>query len=301
MSITSAMLTRLHWPVCRAYARFLMRDRPAGRFFRLLTSLQFADVHRFWPDLKSPRRFSEKVWSRMLHSRDPRLTLLNDKFRVRGRVAELAGEKYLVPLIWNGKEPDEIPLDRLPDRFVIKANHGCNYLILVDHKDRLDWDRAKDKLRAWLSENYCEGHGLGIEWGYKHIRPLLFAEEFLGESGHVPVDYKFWCFGGRVECVTLHYDRFGAHTTQSFNRDFEPVAFGFHLGKHEGQREPPPDFGDMVRVAEKLSAGFDFLRVDLYNDRGRVFFGELTTYPGGVTARFLPTAWDWHLGEIWHL
>jgi hypothetical protein len=299
MSIISGLFSHLHWPLCRAYARFLLRDEPAGHIFRLMISLQFWNVHRFWPNFLNPKRFSEKVWSRMLHARDPRLTLLNDKFRVRSYVAELLGADYLIPLLWSGNDPEDVPFDNLPIQFVIKANHGCNYLIIAKDKHKLNQPRTRMRLRSWLSENYCEDHGLGIEWGYKHIKPLIFIEEFLGENGRVPVDYKFWCFNGLTECVTLHFDRFGKHTTQSYNRNFEPIEFGFHLGIHRGQNKPPSNYREMINVAETLSAGFDFLRVDLYNHRNRIFFGELTPYPGGVTAQFLPTAWDCYLGERW--
>ena len=55
----------------------------------------------------------------------------------------------------------------------------------------------------------------------------------------------------------------------------------------------------MVRVAESLAQGIDFIRVDLYSVGGRIYFGELTCYPGGGNIRFSPRKYDFLLGEKW--
>ncbi|MDE6134878.1 MAG: hypothetical protein K2F79_04825, partial [Muribaculaceae bacterium] len=64
-----------------------------------------------------------------------------------------------------------------------------------------------------------------------------------------------------------------------FNSDYlqgEPIA-------------KPENLMDMIRIAETLSEGFPILRVDLYNVRGKIYFGELTfTSQGGFMDFYTP-------------
>ncbi len=55
----------------------------------------------------------------------------------------------------------------------------------------------------------------------------------------------------------------------------------------------------MLEVSRKLSAGFDFLRVDLYSNHGRIVFGELTNYPNGAAYKFEPLMYDMRFGSYW--
>ena len=55
----------------------------------------------------------------------------------------------------------------------------------------------------------------------------------------------------------------------------------------------------MISVAQRLSSDFDFVRVDLYNIDGRIYFGELTHNPGGGLVRLRPRGFDLALGELW--
>lgn len=299
MKLKSALFELLYMRPCRAYARHFMGDRPADAIYRCLCSLHFWRTHRFWPNFVHPRRFSEKVWSRMLHDRDSQLTVLSDKLRVRDYVASKVGPDYLVPLLWSGEKPEQIPFDRLPSKFVIKATHGCGYNILVRDKAQINPERIRLQLAEWLTQNYCQDYLLGVEWGYKNVKPAIIIESFIDENGMAPVDYKFYCFSGCVEFLTLHFDRFVEHKTRSFDRNFKPHEFRYHFGQHSGECQCPPNFEAMVQFAESLAVGFDFMRVDIYSIENRIYFSELTPYPGGVSTKFLPASQDYVLGEKW--
>lgn len=299
MSLKSSAYELLYLRPCRAYARYVVGDRPADAVYRFLCSIQFMRVHRFWPNFVHPRKFSEKVWSRMLHDRDPLLTVLNDKLGCRGFVKERIGSEYLIPLLWAGNSAREIPFDTLPDRFALKASHGNDYNILVFEKANLDREVVQKQVDAWLRQNYCLDVHLGVEWGYKNIKPQVMIEELLVDNDSYPIDYKFWCFSGRVETVTVHFDRFGTHSTRGFSRDFEEGGLGFQFPTYQGQYAIPPNHRQMVRLAESLAEGFDFMRVDLYNIDGRIYFGEMTPYPGGVSTEFRPRSLDASLGAKW--
>ena len=299
MDFVNALSKRLYWPLCRAYARHL-DDQPADALLRLLCSLEFYRVYGFWPNLVKPRRFSEKVWSRQLHDRDPRLTLVSDKWRVRDYVARTVGEKLLVPLVWHGSTPEEIPFDELPGRFVIKANHGCDYNIIVKNGAQLDRVEVVARLKSWMSENFGQDAGLGIAWGYTNITPHIIIENFLGHCDDAPEDFKLFCFSGRVEFFKIDFDRFGDHATRYFNRELESLDLvEAGLTMRQGRIDIPENIAELIQVAESLSKGFDFIRVDLYNVDGKIYFGELTAYPGGISDRFEPCHYDTVLGDRW--
>ncbi|OGL43431.1 MAG: hypothetical protein A2W05_00365 [Candidatus Schekmanbacteria bacterium RBG_16_38_10] len=299
MGLMSVLYDLLYMRSCRAYARHFVRDKPADSILRLLCSVQFLKVHNFWPNFVHPSRFSEKVWSRMLHNRDTQLTLLNDKLLVRDYVAAKVGKDYLIPLLWTGANVEYIPFEELPSKFVIKATHGCAYNILVHDKREIKPQNIRLQLTKWLNENYCQDFCLGIEWGYKNIKPLIIIEDFIGENDQAPVDYKFYCFSGHVEFVTLHFDRFIEHKTRTFDRNFNPHEFSYHFGQWNGECQKPTHFDEMLYLAESLSEGFDFMRVDLYSVKEKIYFSELTPYPGGVSTKFLPVRQDYFLGEKW--
>lgn len=284
MNLITGMLKLFHWPICRAYARYILKDKPADNIFRILCGIQFLRVYHHWPDFLHGERFSEKLWNRMLHDRNPLLTIVSDKLRVRDYVAAKVGSEYLIRVLWEGYNPEEIPFDELPSRFVIKTNHGCGYNIIVHEKRILDRIKAKQQLRRWLRENYCEDTYIGSEWGYRNIKPTILIETFIEQSETTPVDFKFYCFAGIVEIVTLHFDRFKEHKTKAYNRQFEPYIFANSSNVYGFRYECPANFKLMVEIAESLSKEFEFIRVDLYNVNGSIYFGELTPYPAGVSS-----------------
>lgn len=300
MSIVSKVFRNFYWPLCRVYARHL-GDRPADALLRFLCVPQFLSVLHFWPNFIQPRRFSEKLWSRQLHDRNPKLTLISDKLLVRDYVVRKVGNDCLIPLLWHGEDPEKIPFDELPDKFVIKTNHGCAYNIIVYDKSKLNREIAKQQLQKWLCENFGEETYLGIAWGYKNIKPTILIELFIEENGKAPVDYKFWCFSGSVEFLTIHYDRFEEHKTRIFDRNFEPHELRDNLKQKQwdGELKRPPNFEAMLQIVESLAAEFDFMRVDLYSVCDKIYFSEFTPYPGGVSLRFLPVRQDYLLGEKW--
>jgi len=236
----------------------------------------------------------------MLHDRNPLLTLLNDKLRVRDYVAAKIGSDYLIPLLWSGENAEEIPFDQLPSKFVIKANHGCEYNILVKDKEHINPGEVKLQLAQWLKENYCLDKNLGIEWGYKNIKPSIMIESFIEENGgEPPIDYKFFCFFGHVEFLTIHFDRFKNHKTKTVDRNFEPHEFRYQFDQYSGEYQRPPNFEAMIKVAESLAVGFNFMRVDIYSVKKNIYFSEFTPYPGGVSIKFLPPRQDYVLGKKW--
>lgn len=276
-----------------------MGDKPADTVMQYLYSLNFLKVHGYWPDFKNPRTFSEKVCNRMLFDRDPRWTMLSGKWRVRDYVANKVGKEYLVPVLWHGDRPEEIPFNELPSKFVIKTNHGAGYNIIVKDKTQLNQLKARLRLKKFLNENFYRDRFCGTAWAYKNIRPTIIVEAFLDDNGKVPVDYKFFCYSGRAEFLQVSFDRFGNASERILDRDFNPLDLYNGVKLYQGKVVLPDNFTEMVRVAESLAENIDFIRVDLYNLNKRIYFGELTCYPAGGMAKFILRKYDYIFGEKW--
>lgn len=258
----------------------------------------FRRTHGTWPDLQNPKTFSEKVQWRKLHDRRGTLTLFADKYRVRSYVESKIGARYLANTYWASESAQTLPFDELPRSFVLKANHGTRWNILV--KDKSQHDRAEliATLDAWLHSRYPPEHG---EWGYLKVKPLAFAEEFLAtRTGEIPVDFKFFVFNGTVRMIQVDLERFTAHSRCLYDADWNlfPAVMGYPRGKGY---PPPENLPEMIECARKLADGIDFVRVDLYNVDGRIVFGELTNYPGGGLEKFTPASFDAQVGAWWKL
>ena len=294
-------IRKFYQEMCCAYSRSFVRDRPADLIMRVLCAPYFRQVHGYWPNYLKPRSFSEKVWYRMLFDRNPLWTLLSDKWAVRQYVAERAGTECLIPVLWHGINPEDIPFDNLPNRFVIKATHGCGYNIIIPDKGQVNRTEIVFRLRQWIKENYGTDVFPGIQWGYKNIKPAIIVEQFLGSNGIVPWDYKIYCFAGRVHFVEVHLDRFVQHATAAMDRNFDPVntLFG-EVGQHAPVGRPE-NHQELIRVAEALAEGLDFIRVDLYAVKGHIYFGELTCYHGGGCQPCATRQTDFSLGRLWEL
>jgi len=290
---------RLYMPICRAYSRHVLGDKPADGIMRVLWSLHFWKIHGYWPRLDKPRTFEEKVSCRMLFDRNPRWTMFSDKWRVRDYVAARIGGEHLVPLLYHCDRPEDIPFDELPTKFVIKANHGSGYNILVEDKSKLDRQKVIVQLTQWLQRNFCHDNLVGAEWVYRNIKPVIIVEAFLEDEGDVPRDYKFFCFSGRVEFLQINFDRFGDASEKFFDREFNPLDLWNGRKQYRGEVVRPERYEEMVRLAEALSQDVDFIRVDLYSVGGRIYFGELTCCPAAADIEFVPRSYDFAFGEKW--
>lgn len=288
----------IFFKMCQIYSKCL-KDRPADMVMHVLCSFYFYYVHRYWPNFSNPKSFSEKIFDRMLSDRSQFLTMLSDKLLVRDYVSSKVGAKYLVPLIWYGERLDNIPFHIFPNTFVIKANHGCSYNIIVKDKCHFQQNAAVIKLEQWLNENFCTDKFLGVAWAYKNIKPMILVEEFLDDGGRVPIDYKFFCYSGKASFIQMNFDRFGDAYEKFFDVDFNPLNLWQGTKQYTGKVIPPKNYQEMIRVAECLADNMDFIRVDLYNVGGCVYFGEMTCYPAGGIVRFIPRAYDFEFGSLW--
>lgn len=246
-------------------------------------------------NLKNPETFNEKLIWLMLYYRTPLVTRLADKYEVRGYVAERVGPGILNELYGVWDRVADIHFETLPDAFVLKVTWGSEMNILCRDKSQLDIDKTRRQLTLWTQRNHYWSHR---EWSYKNIPPRIIGERFLIDS-HLgtPPDYKFFCFGGEPRFVQVDTGRFTAHARDLFDLEWRHLPFAF-IYPPSGRAIPrPSNLHEMVTCARALSAGFPFVRVDLYSIDGQTVFGEMTWYPEAARGWFIPDAYDRHWGE----
>jgi len=266
--------------------------RPAA-----IASIQtYRQVFGRWPNIVRPKTFNEKVLYRKLFDRRPILKVWSDKVAVRAFVRErLGGDEHLIPVIATYSDAAMLDPAGLPDRFVMKASHGSAWVKVFRPDTPRDPEAMRGAARSWLATDFGVRTG---EWGYRGIPRNIVVETLLEDRGALPNDYKFYCFDGKPRLLIVANGRFTDLRAGSFDMDFRPLGLRqWQLPLYQGER--PASFGRMAEIASILSAGTDFVRVDLYEANGKVFFGELTSYPMGGTIPFDPPEWDAELGRMW--
>jgi hypothetical protein len=247
-----------------------------------------------WPDLERPSGFNEKILFKMLRDRRPMLTLFSDKLRVRDYVRKVAPSLLIPTLYWWSDRAEALPFDALPSAFVLKANHGSGWNLIVEDKREVERSDLVKLGRRWLKSDFTI---VGREWAYRDIRRALFAEELLESHGEAtPPDYKLFAFGGRVRLIQVDRDRFTRHTQVLYDERWRRVDGTVAAAPGE-PIDKPKSLPLMIEAAEALSASVDFLRVDLYDIHGRVYFGELTSSPNKGLSPFRPPSLDGLLGS----
>jgi len=268
------------------------RRKKSEKHFRRL----YLEVHGRELDTKHPVLFSEKLFHRMIDiskTGNKTYSRLADKYNVRNYVSEVAGENYLVPLHWHGTDLQAIPFDQLPGRYVIKPNHGSGTVIRVEGNPNRQ--EIIDTLSKWLSSNYYQ---TDHEYHYASIKPMILIEDFLDDGAPLgPLNYSFWSFHGQPAVIQV--DNRNRSINPFYDTNWNKLTLTSRRNLPDCDVAKPANLDEMVAVAQKLSKGFDFVRVDLYNVKGQIYFGELTFTPGAGRFRFLPEEWDHELGKRW--
>jgi hypothetical protein len=252
----------------------------------------------YWPDLANPRTFNERVCARKF-SQFPQAPLLVDKLAVREFVRARAGGKFLTRLYYVGDDPEAVDFAGLPSQFVMKGTHGSGPELrsLISDKSAL----SRTKFITLASQILHRRCGPEVnEWWYTKVKPNLLIEEMLIESGQLPLDFKFYVFGGRALYIQVVSGRHGYAAQSCFYSHewrLQPFVRG-HFDALDGCSRPE-NLSEMIILAELLSTGLDFVRVDLYSVGRRTVFGEMTLAPGAGWIAFLPRNYDYILGEHW--
>jgi hypothetical protein len=213
-----------------------------------------------------------------------------DKYAARQIVADKIGPEYLNELYKVYDNAYEINVDELPTQFALKCTHASGYNVIVKDKSKLDWPQAKAKLGKWMNRNYYYWYRERV---YKDIKPRIVAEKYLEQSNGELVDYKFFCFHGEPKFVSMKIYENGQPARGFFSMDWKKEQPDETTREYIMSDPPEPDhFEEMIAIARKLAEDFIFIRIDLYQIDGKIYFGEFT---------FFPTAAVWMVPHITRL
>ena len=259
--------------------------------------LYFVRLHRL-PNLKNPQTFNEKTtWLKLCDYNDNDLvSKCADKYAVREYVESKGCGEILNELYGVYDDFDEIDFDKLPSKFALKCVHGCAYNMIVDDKAKLDLDEARKRVAKWQKEKY--GYAT-TELHYTKIKPRIIVEKYLrGENGKMPLDYKFYCMNGEVKCVLVCSERSDKLKLSYYDLDWNRLHYEKPSWSPKSDIKKPKNLKKMIEYAKKLSGDFPYVRVDLYNDDGKIIFGELTFTPACSCAPYYSEEGDRVLGEM---
>lgn len=248
-------------------------------------------------NVKQPKTYTEKIQWYKLYYHDPLMTMCADKHLVRQYLEERGYKNLACHEYGVYDRAEDIRYENLPDKFVIKTTNGSGTNIICKDKTRFQIEKAQDALREWLKRD-C--YGLGREWAYKDIKPRIIVEEFLEDKENIYKginDYKFLCFGGRVNYIVFDVNRYAGHKRNIYDADWHYIDIGTDCDKLGDVVVRPEGLEEMKRIAEDLSKDFPCVRVDLYWVNHRPYFGELTFYPWTGYVVFDPREFDMTLGE----
>lgn len=250
-------------------------------------------------NLDNPKTFNEKLQWLKLNDRNPEYTKMVDKYDAKEYVASIIGKEYIIPTIGIYNSFDEINFNELPNQFVMKCTHDSGGVVICKDKSKFDIKSAKNKINSSLKENFYYS---GREWPYKNVKPRIIVEKYMEEKNCSQLnDYKLMCFNGNVKYCFVCSERDNKEkglAVTFFDMNWKKMPFKRHYRNSSKIIEKPKQFDLMIKLAETLSNDIPFVRVDFYEINGKVYFGELTFYPGSGFEEFDPDYWDEKLGDL---
>lgn len=258
-------------------------------------------------NLDNPQRFTEKMQWRKLYEDDPRITRCINKLTFKQYVREKLGDGYTAPLIDVWHSPDDVDLQGIPEKCVLKSNCSGDghYTFLIHDKERVDLDAKEKEIKeSWFDRRNL--HTNSFFAAYYPIKPCVLVEELISDLETGANEYKFLCFNGEPKYVYHGDDHFvkgdGKRKECSVSHySLDWVNLGIQYGNHVNNRnvKPPKFMKEMVEISRKLSKDFSFVRVDFFESDNKFYISEMTFTQGGGLTPYFPDDFDYELGSYW--
>ncbi len=247
-------------------------------------------------NLTRPVTFCDKQNWLKLHEKNPEYTNLVDKLKVGKYVEEKIGRELMFPILGSWDHYHDINFGTLPDAFVLKCNHDSGSVKVIHDKSRINHEELNSFFESRLRIN---NFVLGREYPYKDVKPKIFAEKYMTPPGHTDIeDYKFFCFNGEPVILFVATERSSNCKFDFYDMNFNHLDIE-NIHPQSGKiLERPRCFEEMKKIASTLSKGIKFVRIDLYEIEGKVYFGEFTFFHGGGFWPMKPEHWENDLGKL---
>ena len=253
-------------------------------------------------DLKYPKRFTEKIqWYKLYYKNDV-MPQCSDKYLVREYIKTKGLEHILNKLYCVYDRPEDIRLDELPEKFVMKLSNGSGTNLLCRDKSMLV---EKDVIKEFKSFVFKVKADMGREWPYMKTKSRIVVERLLEDETHVNNsvnDYKIFCYDGKPEYVICISDRYSDRCNHLvYDTKWNKVRVASEDARIDEDSPKPDNLDEMLAIASELSKDFPFARIDLYSVASKVYFGEITFYPWSGYMEFEPDEFDFILGKKFNI
>lgn len=248
--------------------------------------------------LKNPVRYTEKLQVLRLdiYPKSPLVRKAASRDGAREYLASLGLEEYLIPSYGVYPSFDAIPFEKLPNSFVLKCTHASGFNEIV--RDKSHWDKEASSVRfeKWLKTNYGKKT---VEPHYAKIKPQILVEGYIGGPDSLPTEYKIHVYNGVAKNLYVVTGRGKDIRYTQYYADWTPFDGSEFNGwrKSDTPISEPKEWQKMVEIAEKLANPFPFVRVDLYDVDGKIYFGEMTFTPAKGTLIFDDDKADFEQGK----
>ena len=251
-------------------------------------------------NLDNPQTFNEKLnWYKLNYCTDLMKKVV-DKIYAKEYVKSKGLENILISTIKTYDSINDIKLNELPKKFVIKNSMDSGGVFVCKDINKINKNDIVDKLKVVV--NFRNGKHVNREYAYTENNNKIIVEELLETpDNHAPWDYKFFCFDGEPKFLFVGSDRDTGVCFDFFDIDFNwlNVKQGHPHSKKDIIK--PENYEKMLDICRILSKDFPHVRVDLYNVNGKIYFGELTFYHFAGLTSFKPRKWDKIFGDFWNL
>jgi hypothetical protein len=247
---------------------------------QIYSTLLFLECHERLPN--NSLMFNDVLFHMKISDeiKDPLRVFVSDKEFVKLYVKSIVGDEYNVPTIDIVRSVEAIDDYVFPSDCCIKPTHASGEVIIRKNGDQID----RNRIKRWFEINYYRLHR---EANYKTLKPKVIIEQVMFAKSNLD-DYKFFCFNGVPKLIQVDIDRYMDHKRMFFDISWNELDFSITYPKADKQVNKPKNFFEMLDVATRLSAGFGFVRVDLYTNGMRCVVGEITNCHGAANERFIP-------------
>lgn len=267
---------------------------------RLSTTRKYLEVYStyvlgYHVNIDNPKTFNEKMAWLKLYDHNPIYHQMVDKYAVKEIVAKKIGAGYVAKPLMIFDSYKEFDFEKLPaPPFVIKSVHYGTPIVI---RQALDINQ-KQIIQKLKEQSLRSGYKTNLEWGYKDVKPRVLVEEYLsdGSEDNILNDYKFWCFNGKVRCMYFTC-KFKEIYENFYDRNFNVLDIDHGFPRHKPEFEKPKTYDEMLAIAEKLSEGIPFVRIDLYSCGDKIYFGEYTFFDWGGMHAFRTHEMDEEIGS----
>lgn len=246
-------------------------------------------------DLNNPKTLNEKIHWLEINYYGKREGDLTDKNKVKDYIKSLNIKDLYIPKTYFtiSSNNNVINYDLLPNKYVLKTNHGSGNVYILNKEDKQKNEIALIKELKLLKKDFSKNL---LEYHYSYIKPVIIFEEYLNDfNNEQPYDYKFFCYSGNVKCVMVCTDRENSYKSNFFDKGWNELNYSTHPSNKK--IEKPDNFSRMWEIASIISKEHKFVRVDLYNINGKIYFGEMTFTPAAGLSKTYTKEADEILGS----